>query len=77
METWKQAMNAHGYETEDEPYYNSCSLCVTMNMIMSDSSETIGKYVSSDKVFDFVYELAVDKLTDADGVFSTRMYFSV
>lgn len=77
METWKQAMNAHGYETEDDPYYNLCSLWVTMNMIMSDSSETIAKYVPSDKMFDFVYELAVDKLTDSDGVFAVRSYFSL
>lgn len=76
-EQWRNAMDEHGYETEDEPYYNSCSLWVTMDMIMSDSSDTIGKYVSPDRLFDFVYDLAVDKLTDEDSVFAVRKYFDV
>ena len=76
-EQWRNAMDEHGYETEDEPYYNSCSLWVTMDMIMSDSSDTIGKYVSTDRLFDFVYDLAVDKLTDEDSVFAVRKYFDV
>lgn len=46
-------------------------------MIMSDSSETISKYVEKDKLFPFVYDLAVDKLTDKDNVFSIRKYFGL
>ena len=68
-------MEQHGYELERIPCYNSCSLWVTMNMIMSDSNITITKYVSSDNTFDFVYDLAVDKLTDKDKVFNIREYF--
>ena len=76
-EQWKSAMEQHGFELEHEPYYNRCALWVTMNMIMSDSSETLAKYVGSDKLFDAVYELAVDKLTDKDGKFDVRSYFGV
>ena len=74
---WKQAMEQHGYEVEHAPCYNRCALWVTMEMIMSDSSETIAKYVGGDKQFNIVHALAVDKLTDKDGVFNIRRYFSV
>lgn len=76
-EQWKAAMEKHGYELEHEACYNSCALWVTMNMIMSDSSETLGKYIDKEKLFDAVYGLAVDKLLDKDGVFSIRKYFSL
>ncbi len=76
-EVWKQAMEKEGFELEKEPCYNRCALWVTMNMIMSDSSETIAKYVEPDKLFKLVYGLAVDKLTDKDNVFNIRHYFSL
>ena len=76
-EQWKAAMEQHGYELERWPDYNKYSLYVVMEMIMSDSSNTIKKYVADDKLFDFVYDEAVDKLTDADKRFSVREYFKV
>lgn len=76
-EQWKQAMEQHGYDLEQEPCYNRCALWVTMNMIMSDSSETLSKYVDNGKIFDLVHSLAVDKLKDADKVFSIREYFHI
>lgn len=76
-EQWAAAMQQQGYPLEKEPCYNRCALWVTMNMIMSDSSQTLGKYVSNGDLFKMVYELAVDKLTDKDGVFSIRHYFDV
>ena len=76
-EQWKAAMEKHGLPMESKPCYNSCALWVTMSMIMSDSSETISEYVEADKLFKFVYGLAVDKLTDKDGNFSVRHYFKV
>lgn len=72
---WESAMEQYGYELEKTPCYNSCALWVTMNMIMSDSSETLGKYVRSDEIFSAVYDLATDKLCDEDGNFSVRDYF--
>lgn len=76
-EQWKAAMEQHGYELEHEPCYNSCALWVTMNMIMSDSSGTLEKYVSNADMFKVVHDLAVDKLCDKDGVFSIRGYFGI
>ena len=74
---WKSAMEQHGYELEKQPCYNKCALWTTMNMIMSDSSATLGKYVENGNIFKLVYDLAVDKLTDKDMVFSVRRYFSL
>ena len=48
-----------------------------MNMIMSDSGSTLTRYVESDNLFNAVYDLAVDKLTDTDKVFNIRRYFSL
>ena len=76
-EQWTNAMQQKGYPLEDEPHYSRCALWVTMNMIMSDSSETISKYVDNGRRFELVHDLAVDKLTDKDGVFSIRSYFGL
>lgn len=76
-EQWKAAMEKHGYSLEHEPDYNRCALWVVMNMEMSDSGKTINEYVDSEKVFPFVYKMAVDKLTDKDGKFNVRTYFGV
>lgn len=76
-DVWKQAMTQHSFELSHEPCYNSCALWVTMNMIMSDSSETLKKYVAEEDMFKAVHDLAVDKLKDKDGVFNIRSYFGV
>ena len=76
-EKWMATMQQYGLQLEKEPGFNRCALWVTMNMIMSDSSETLVKYVEASNLFKAVYELAVDKLTDKDGKFSIRKYFSV
>ena len=73
---WKSSMAQQGYELERKPYYNPCALWVVMNMIMSDSSDTIAKYISCDDAFNIVYDLAIDKLTDEDKMFSIRKYFN-
>lgn len=74
---WKQAMIEHEFAVEHEPDYNSCALYTTMNMIMSDSGETLKKFVDAENLFNAVHSLAVDKLTDKDGIFNIRNYFSV
>ena len=76
-EQWRNAMEQHGYELEDEPCYNKCALWATMNMIMSDSSDTLGRYVGEDELFNAVHDLAIDKLCDEDKRFSVREYFRV
>ncbi|MBQ7539781.1 MAG: hypothetical protein IJT13_01500 [Bacteroidaceae bacterium] len=75
-DAWRQAMEQAGFELEMEPYYNRCALWVTMNMIMSDSSETLAKYVDNGNLFSLVHDLAVDKLTDKDMAFNIRRYFN-
>lgn len=76
-EQWASAMQKHDYPLEKAPCYNKYALWVTMNMIMSDSSETIAMYVDEENMLKLVHDLAVDKLTDYDGVFSIRSYFGV
>lgn len=76
-EQWRQTMVQYGYDQEKEPFFNSCALWVTMNMIMSDSSATLSHYASGPNLFKLVHDLAVDKLTDKDGVFNIRNYFKL
>lgn len=77
QDQWKQAMDKHGFDTEKSPCYNSCALWTTMNMKMSDSGETYAKYIEGDKIFEAVYHLAVDSLTDKDDRFKIREYFGL
>lgn len=76
-EQWKSAMISHELELEEWPCYNRCALYATMNMIMSDSSETLKKIVGGGDLLVAVYQLAVDKLKDSDGRFNVRKYFNV
>ena len=75
-EQWKQAMQQYGYPLEEWPYYNKCALYVTMNMIMSDSSEPIAEFVDNENMFEFVYKLAVSMLKDVDGKYKIRKHFT-
>ena len=76
-EQWQKAMADHDFDMEDTPYYNKCALYVTMNMIYSDSIETLKKYVGASELFNAIYDLAVDKLVDEDGQFNIREYFNL
>lgn len=73
---WKATMNSIEEPIEKSPHYNKCALYITMSMIDSDSSGTLKK-VAPDELdyFKLVYSLALDKLTDRDGVFDIRHYF--
>jgi len=75
--TWKATMEKNGFNLDKEPHFNRCAMWVTMNMIMSDSGETLKKYIDEEELFKAVHDLAVDKLCDKDGVFSIRKYFSL
>ena len=74
FDVWRQSMRRHEFALDKPMCYNEYALWVTMNMIMSDSSATLERYVGSDKLFSVVYCLAVDHLTDIDGKFSIRGY---
>lgn len=73
---WKNNMTAIDEPIEKNPSYNKCALYVTMSMIDSDSGNTLKRLVPDDiEYFKLLYSLAVDKLTDRDGVFDIRHYF--
>lgn len=75
--TWLGSM---GIPTSEEPYYNSYALFTVMNMIWSDSGSTLKKHMpeaSMEELQETVYDLAVDKLKDADNKFNIRKYFSL
>ena len=74
---WRKAMEQNEYALEHHPEYNRCAIYVIMNMLMSDSADTLAKYVEKEKLFHVVHDLAVDKLTDKDGTFNIRGYFSI
>lgn len=83
-DVWKQAMENLGFVLEEEPYYNSCALWTAMNMVYSDSANTIASImgkpladIPSEKLVDAVHRLALDKLKDADRNFNIRSYFSM
>ena len=76
-EQWKAAMEQSGFPLEEWPCYNRCALYATMNMIMSDSSATLSRFVDNGNLFKLVYNLAVDKLKDQDERFAIRNYFDV
>ena len=83
-DVWKNAMVSFDLPLEDEPYYNTCALWTTMNMVYSDSSESIADIIGkplaeipAEQMVKAVYTLAVDKLTDEDGMFKIRKYFDI
>ena len=83
-DAWKQAMDSFGLTIEEVPYYNSCALWVVMNMVYSDSANSIAKImgmplndVPAEQMVKAVYSLALDKLKDEDMVFNIRAYFGL
>lgn len=73
---WKNNMTVIDEPLEKSPSYNKCALYVTMSMIDSDSGSTLKKVIQDDsEYFKLLHSLAVDKLTDKDGVFDIRHYF--
>ena len=73
---WKNNMSNLNEILEKAPHYNKCALYTTMCMIDSDSGETLKRLTQSDtEYFKLLYDLALDKLTDKDGVFDIRHYF--
>lgn len=83
-DVWRQAMEALGLEMEREPVFNTCALWVTMNMIYSDSAKTIANIMGGDldsidanELVKAIHALALDKLTDEDGMFNVRHYFGL
>lgn len=83
-EVWKQTMENLGIATEESPYYNRAALWTTMNMVYSDSANTIATImgkpladIPAEDMVKAVHSLAIDKLKDADRKFCIRNYFGV
>ena len=74
---WRLMMEQHGFALEEEPYYNRCALYVTMCMLYSDDAETLKHFTNGIDMFEFIHDLALNRLKDKDGVFSVRKYFDV
>lgn len=81
---WERCMKNLDFRTEDSPYYNKWAMYVAMNMIYSDSASTIAKIAGKslsemprEEIFKAIHYLALDKLTDKDGMFDIRAYFHV
>lgn len=79
---WLKYMEQSGEGMEHYPCYNRCALYVTMCMIDSDDGETIAMMMGKEGVatndmdyFAMVYQFAMNKLKDHDGVFNIRRYF--
>lgn len=78
---WESYMNSYNFRMEERPYYNEWALYTTMNMIYSDSSESLMKLLNitgtfnTEDLFKAIYTLALDKLKDIDGMFNLRYYF--
>lgn len=84
-EVWKQAMNQLNLPTEEEPYYNTCSLWVVMNQVYTDHAQTIADNIIKkplteipvEQIVPAIRALAIDLLKDKDHVYNVRKYFGV
>lgn len=70
------ACKSYNVPIENKPYWNTCALGATMNMIDSDHYETLSALVKEPSEYVvLVYNLAVDKLQDPDRKNFARPYF--
>lgn len=81
---WKKHLETLGKSEEESPYYNKWALYAAMNMIYSDSSNSIAKIIGKplaeiphEELFTDIHLLALDKLKDKDGMFDIRAYFHI
>lgn len=83
---WEETMTNLGLPLQDEPYYNSEALYITMQMIFSDDAETLMECLNiqnmqnlsnRETLFKLVYKLALNKLCDKDKMYNVRNYFKL
>lgn len=84
MDNWEEMAKSRDICKEEIPYYNKWALYTAMNMVFSDSAHSIAKIagknlkdIPDEKMFDYLYMIALDKLKDADRMFDIRAYFHV
>lgn len=70
------ACKSYNVAIENKPYWNTCALVATMNMLDSDHYETLNALVREQGEYvELIYNLAVDKLMDSDRPDFVRDYF--
>lgn len=82
-QTWENAMQQLGLETERDTIFNRYALWAVMNAKYSDSGKTLAdmvwqmplREVPADKLVPVIHALAIDSLTDKDGKYNVRRYF--
>lgn len=83
-DAWLKAMESNELEKEEEPYFNSCALFVTMSSIYTDHVQTLAKIVGTpledipeDELFEAIYLLAIDRLKDRDAKVDIRHMYAL
>lgn len=76
-DTFKSAVESLGASMSDEPYYNCWALWVEANVLWSDIHKSLSKYIPKDQEPSAYYEMAVEKLRDADRPKFIRQYFDL
>lgn len=76
---FEQAVENKGKCMEHAPYYNKYALWATADMIYSDHARSLSAAVNDDKeeLFELIYAMAVEQLTDPDRPRFVREYFHV
>lgn len=82
-QTWENAMQQLGLETERDTIFNRYALWTVMNAKYSDDAKTLAdmvwqmplREVPADKLVPVIHALAIDSLTDKDGKYNVRRYF--
>ena len=76
-ETFKNAVESLGAKMKDEPFYNCYALWLTAQMLWSDHHKSASEFVPKDLEPRYFYNMAVEKLTDADRPKFLRPYYGL
>lgn len=84
FDNWDKALASMELETEQKYYFNKYALWALMNYMYSKHSETLSQKilestlqeVTEEQMIAIIHALAVDLLTDNDGKFNVRTFFS-
>ena len=81
-DTWKNAMQSLGLESENKYAFNDYALWIVMNSIHSDNGTVLAELlgiaptdVTNSDYIRTIHRMAKNMLQDADGVYNVRDYF--
>lgn len=83
FDAWENALKAMELETEQKPYFNKYALWALMNAMHQIHSETLSQKilettlqeVSDEQMLQIIHALAVDLLSDENGMFNIKEFF--